>query len=399
MQSIPVTKLRDKRSSCLSIMATVSAKDYLDLVESSYANDGGLDGQRPAIKSKTGLIIRNRLVRDIKDGAVIPPVVIGVVCSSDNYEYLSGLDDSYELINEIKNQGIEVSIIDGMQRTTALKEANAQDCLVRVEIWISEKVDALIYRMLILNTGQVPWDLKRQLDVLYKQLISNVSNSMNNIRIITVGDNSRRTQAGTYKSSRIVELFLAFTSRSIDVDIKDKMAEEFAKIDITDAASDTEYFPLFLSAINLFVSLDERFDKVTRVDVEGVEEARIKSGRDIFTSTPASVGFIVAVAQKTIGFPGFDYNLCEAKDKMDKLISELKKLFDLMDSMDSAELNNFLDISTINEAIISKGRISRIGEVERKYYLKAFNYLFEHIDAVIEHKSLYPCWRAGTQND
>ncbi|MCB8427651.1 hypothetical protein KGG53_15390, partial [Klebsiella pneumoniae] len=167
MQDIPVIKLRDVRSSCWSIMVTVSAKDYLELVEASYANDGGLDGQRPAIKSKTGLKIRSRLVRDIKDGAVIPPVVIGVVCSKSDCDRLSEVENSNELIAEIQNKMLQVSIIDGMQRTTALKEANAQDSLVRVEIWLSEKVDTLIYRMLVLNTGKVPWDLKRQLDVLY----------------------------------------------------------------------------------------------------------------------------------------------------------------------------------------------------------------------------------------
>lgn len=393
MQDIPVIKLRDDRSSCWSIMATVSAKEYLELVEASYANDGGLDGQRPAIKSKTGLKIRSRLVRDIKDGAVIPPVVIGVVCQKDDYVNLSQIENSNDLISEIKRRNLEVSIIDGMQRTTALKEANANDSLVRVEIWISEKVDTLIYRMLVLNTGQVPWDLKRQLDVLYKQLISKVNDSVGNIRIITVGDNSRRTQAGTYKSSRVVELFLAFTSRSIDVDIKDKMAEEFSKIDITDAASEAEYFPLFLDAIRLLVDLDERFDKVTRTDVDAEEEPRIKSGRDIFTSAPGSIGFIVAVAEYTLGYSGFDYDLQDARAKMDELKSRIKHFIDFMDQLSTAELNEFVDLQTLNEVLSTRGRQSRIGELERNYYLKAFANLFRHLEAVIKNKTMYPCWR------
>lgn len=391
MQSIPVIKLRDDRSSCWSIMATVSAKDYLELVEASYANDGGLDGQRPAIKSKTGLKIRSRLVRDIKDGAVIPPVVIGVVCSKNDYDILSKVESSNSLINEIQNKSLEVSIIDGMQRTTALKEAGVLDSLVRVEIWISEKVDTLIYRMLVLNTGQVPWDLKRQLDVLYKQLISKVNESVGNIRIITLGDNSRRTQAGTYKSSRIVELFLAFTSRSIDVDIKDKMAEEFSKIDITDAASDADYFPLFLDAIRLLVDLDEKFDKVARAGAE--EESRIKSGRDIFTSAPGSIGFIVAVAEYTLGYAGFDYNLSEAKHKMEDLKSKLSKLIEFMESLNSSQLSEFVDLQTLNEVFSGRSRTSRIGELERNYYLKAFTNLFRHVEAVIANNSMYPVWR------
>ncbi|MCB8429374.1 hypothetical protein KGG53_24395, partial [Klebsiella pneumoniae] len=217
--------------------------------------------------------------------------------------------------------------------------------------------------------------------------------SVSNIRIITVGDNSRRTQAGTYKSSRIVELFLAFTSRSIDVDIKDKMAEEFSKIDITDAASDVEYFPLFLDAVRLLVDLDERFEKVIRTDIDAEEEPRIKSGKDIFTSAPGSIGFIVAVAEYTLGYSGFDYNLADAKSKMEDLKNKIGTLIKFMDTLSVDALNEFVDLQTLNEVLSTRGRTSRIGELERNYYLKAFTNLFRHVEAVIGNNSMYPCWR------
>lgn len=393
--SIPAVKLLDGRSECWSIMVTIDASSYLELVESAYNNDGGLEGQRPAIKSKSGLKIRNRLVRDITQGAVIPPVVLGVVCSADDYDFLSSLDDSDALIAEIKARSLDVNIIDGMQRTTALKEAKADRTMVRVEIWLSHKVDSLIYRMLVLNTGQVPWDLKRQLDVLYRPLLKKVSDQIDDIRVIANGDPSRRSQAGTYKSSRIVELFLAFTSRSTDIDIKDKMADEFAKIDITDAASNEEYFPLFVDALKLLVDMDAQFDRVTRGVIEPNEDARIKVGRDIFTSAPASIGFIVAVAEKVLGLAGFDYDIENAKKSMTELKADLATLTDHMKSLSPEELADFIDFDTLNEILKARSRSSRIGEAERSFYLKAFSALFNYSEKLISNGSIYPCWRAA----
>lgn len=392
--STPVVKLKDGRSECWSIMATVSAASYLDLVEEAYSDQGGLEGQRPAIKSKSGLKIRNRLVQDIKRGAVIPPVVIGVVCSPEDYEFLSALEDSSELIHAVQSRKLDVSIIDGMQRTTALKEAVAEEMMVRVEIWLSHKVDSLIYRMLVLNTGQVPWDLKRQLDVLYKPLLNKVAEKVSDLRVISNDDSSRRSQAGMYKSSRIIELFLAFTSRSIDVDIKDKMADEFAKIDITDAASNDEYFPLFLDALTLLVDMDAQFDRVGRGVFDAGEMSRIKVGRDIFTSAPGSIGFIVAVAIYVLGYAGFEYDLSEAQQKMKELKTRVSRLIEYMESLSPEQLVEFIDFGTLNEVIARRGSTSRIGEAERIFYQKAFTVLFERSELIIQNGGMFPCWRA-----
>ncbi len=70
------------------------------------------------------------------------------------------------------------SIIDGMQRTTALQEAKdsfgENQLNIRVEFWIADKLNSLIYRMLVLNTGQVPWEMARQLETIYSQLLKSI---------------------------------------------------------------------------------------------------------------------------------------------------------------------------------------------------------------------------------
>lgn len=390
----PLVSLQDRKSGCLSIMATVPLQAYLDLVESAYRDMGGIEGQRAPIRTKTGMKIRARLVEDIRQGAVIPPIVIGVVCSHQEYTDLETITESMDLVQAIQNQNLDVSIIDGMQRTTALLEsgtASNDDAEIRVEIWLSHKVESLIYRMLVLNTGQVPWDLKRQLDTLYRPLLKKVEAAIPDARIIALEETSRRSGAGDYKSTRIVELFLAFTSRSIDVDIRDKVAEEFARVDITEAAANDEYFPLFVNTLQLMVLLDRQFDRIGRSAIERDESTRIKSGRDIFTSSPASVGFIVAVAERLFGGPGFDYTLPEAQTELETVTRIVGELVQHMDTLEVSQLLEFLDFETLNR-VLSTGKTSRIGEQERARYKRAFTTLFENSDRIIAQGSMAPCW-------
>ncbi|RYF44466.1 MAG: hypothetical protein EOO38_17835, partial [Cytophagaceae bacterium] len=188
-------------------MTEMSISDYLSLVEKVYSKSGGIEGQRAPLKTKTAITIRGRLVSDIIDGAVIPPIVLGFLASADEMEAFSASETFEDLIvyfNEIDDN--KLSIIDGMQRTTALVEAKTRDEAVlgrsvRVEFWVAEKVNSLVYRMLVLNTGQVPWDISRQLETIYGQFISQIQLQLqDSIEIFKIEDNRRRAQAAQYQS-------------------------------------------------------------------------------------------------------------------------------------------------------------------------------------------------------
>lgn len=390
----PLITLEDKNSDCISIMGTMTLSKYLALVESAYGDQGGLSGQRAPIRTKTGLKIRSRLVEDLKRGAVIPPIVIGAVSKPAVLRQLKKLKTSSELIAALVSSKIDLSIIDGMQRTTALIEAQADgsvEPMVRVEIWLARKVESLIYRMLVLNTGQVPWDLKRQLETLYRPIVAKISSEVKNIRVIGLDENNRRSQAREYRSTRIIELFLAYTSRSIDVDVRERVAEEFAKIDITEATSSDAFFPLFVDTIKIMAQIDLQFDRVTREHIF-FEEAKVKAGRDIFTSAPASIGFVVSVAERLLGTPGFDYDLDVAENEMKLVKKSADSLTKYMQSLTVDQLAEFVDLDTLNQMLTAKS--SRIGEYERNLYKRAFLLMLSKTPLLIKQGSLSPCWKA-----
>jgi hypothetical protein len=181
-ESSPTSWLYDDRTDCFSALVQIRTGDYLDLVKDAHEQRGGIAGQRDVLKTTTAKRIRDRMISDIQAGAVLPPVVIGVVVDDKTAQVLeSGPHDQATLLQYIGVQ--ELSIIDGMQRTASLLEAGTADSAVfdrnmRVEFWIAKSVRALIYRMLVLNTGQVPWTLARQLSVVYEPLLREIKQNV-----------------------------------------------------------------------------------------------------------------------------------------------------------------------------------------------------------------------------
>ena len=309
--------LRDGENESLSIMFSMKIGDYVELVNSAYKQSGGIENQRTALKTKTGQRIRRRMVDDITKGTILPPVVLGATVDSQLYERFSDLKSESEVL-KLLDKLDELSIIDGMQRTTALQEALAKlnesdqarekisNSLVRVELWVAKSVNSLIYRMLVLNTGQVPWDMKRQLQTIYKSILKEVNQSVSNINILDLKEPSRRTKGGQFQGDKLIEYFLAFSSRKTKIDIKEKVAEDFARMDVTEATSSNKFLPSFMTSLQLLVDLDNEFSRATLKSSDNQElYGKIKQGKDIFQSSPAGIGFVTACSIFLFGRAGY----------------------------------------------------------------------------------------------
>ncbi|HCD6197056.1 TPA: hypothetical protein NDT86_005395, partial [Klebsiella pneumoniae] len=263
-------------------------------------------------------------------------------------------ETSFEKLNDTIDKS-NLSIIDGMQRTTALLEAvkenqNVNNKTIRIEYWFSKSMNSLIYRMLVLNTGQVPWDIKRQLDTIYDSIIKELKHSIPNLDVRLIGQSSRRTQAGQYQSSKLIEYFLCFSSRKIDVDLKEKVSEDFARMDAIESTSDNDFLTNFKSVLKLMVDLDHEFSRFKDEQQEG----RIKVGKDIFTSIPAGVGFVAAAATYIYGPPGFKLSKQESDKSCQELILNISGLIEKLSKLNEKELGVFLQFSLLNEKLSAK---------------------------------------------
>lgn len=387
-----VQKLRDFRKDCDSILIEVSIGDFLALIDSVYDAKGGIEGQRSALKTKTAKSIRKRLVDDLKQGAIVPPIVVGVLAEAGTRADLWEQSSAHDFFAEIKGlEANKLSIIDGMQRTTALIEASQTkpelgNEAVRVEFWISEQIGGLIYRMLVLNTGQIPWEISRQLETVYSQLLSIIQDkSKEGAELFLKDDARRRTGAGQYHASTIVRLYLAFSSRRAEFDIRDKVAEDFARLDTIESSSHDEFLDYFILTFDLMVALDRAFS--AGVVASKPHKVRIADGREIFQTEPAMIGFFVAMAFWLFDEPGFDIDWAQTGDRMQSAANSISTLVERVTRMNADELTEFLQLETLNDRLDQ--RSGQVGRFERDLFTRAFGLMLQRGH---ELKNLTPCW-------
>jgi hypothetical protein len=383
--------LFDERTECWSIQTTMTIGAYLDLVSVAHENQGSIYGQRSTLATTTAKRIRARMVTDIIQGAVLPPVVIGLVVGSDAFGALVPSED-FETTTVVSDTNLgELSIIDGMQRTAALLEAVATDPSVRdqalrVEFWLTTSVRAMVYRMLVLNTGQVPWTINRQLTVVYAPLLGELESRVPDIdKLITTDAPGRRVAAAQYRTDSLVELYIAFSLRKTSVDTREQVSDEFSRLDFVDNVADQDFQDQFYDALGMLTRLDLAFSSFQSQD----DDARLSRGRHIFDSQPARIGFIVAVGVAVLGRPGANRSPEERKTRTSTLLKQEDALCQQVQGMSNDELGDFLRLDVLREVL--DRRVGQVGRYERSVYGEAFKVLIEEEFAV---KNMEPCWRA-----
>lgn len=387
---------KDERVNCYSVIAKVSVQDYMDFINKVYLNKGGIEGQRSPLKTKSAQRIRKRLVADIQRKAVIPPIVIGISLTNEQYEsFERDIPQGLNLVLSEVTADEQVSIIDGMQRTTAIFEALAEmeeirNHEIRLEFWIAKSTNSLIYRMLVLNTGQIPWNLKRQLEVVFAQLKKELESNVNGLKLFTSDDRETRNNPGEYQASHFIELFMLFGTKRISTDIHEELAEEFAKLDIIETSGNVEFMDIFYSVSTILVNIDAVFSKVTANNTD-MELSKFKIGKDIFTSQPARAGFIVAFSQEIFGLPGVEYSYEEQTRRTEVIKNKFTQLIAYINGLDLNRLSEFIDLPTLDEKISLSSKSGKVGEFERNYFLKSFKTLIDIVKTDTLH-SLTPCW-------
>lgn len=383
----------DMRSECLSILTTMQLKEYKSIVYSSFCQGGNLDGQRNVIKrSSVASKIRKRMNDDFVAGAIFPHVVIGVLVSSEEFCNIKANDN---LFNPSSYQSDSISVIDGMQRSniyfTNFEKNEERE--IRVEFWVSDKTVKLLYRMLVLNTGQVPWNTRRQIEVIFSSLSKTIIEntvSLNpelkdHIEIISVDDEKRRTQAGKYHKSTMIELYLGFNTRKVKVDVNDELADEFQRFDMMESIDRDFNFDIFVNVFSKLCKLDIVFSRCNSTAKDG----QFKEGKDIFSSVPACLGFTVACAEYIMGKIPVERTDEVKKEKIQKLSNQISKAIDIIEKNYDTD---FLALESLNDVMVQLPK-NRIGDEMRNYFKQIFSEFLKY-DEIDEISSMEAFWRS-----
>lgn len=379
----------DRRTECWSVLTTMEIGSYLELIQEAHANQGGISGQRDVLKTTTGKRIRGRMVSDIRAGALLPPVVIGAVVDR---EMIKSCPTEAASVTEFLSPASSLSIIDGMQRTGAMMEAveadsGVQSHLIRVEFWLAPSVRAMIYRMLVLNTGQVPWSLGRQLSVVYSPLLKEVEENVPALdKMFTPDAPGRRRGPAQFNSDVLVELYLAFSLRKTSTEAKEALSEEFSRLDFVENVSERSFQDHFYQALGLMAKFDTAFARY-----EGpMSTQRLTKGRQVFDSQPARIGFMAALAQNALGRPGLDREPFEREERMQAIVRDGEQLVKRLNGFSQDDLGKFLKLGVLSDVL--QKRVGQVGRYERAVFFDAFKVLVEESFNLT---SLEPCWRAS----
>lgn len=384
----------DERSQCCSVLTKMTLEEYKKIAHECFEKGGNIHGQRDVIrKSTVASKIRGRMHEDFNKHAVFPPVVVGALLGGDIKAEDIKCETSEKIIEILQSLGPEnISIIDGMQRSNIYFsnfETN-KTAEIRVEFWVANESVKLLYRMLVLNTGQVPWNTRRQVEVVFENLARNISESIirkypelkEKIRILSVDDNARRTQPGIIHKSNMIELYLGFNTRNVKVEVNDALADEFQKFDMLESIENDINFDLFVDTIAYLFKLDYAFDS----NKESCDTGKFVSGKDIFSSLPACIGFVVACAEYVLGRAPVNREDEIKKQKIDCLKKQLDQLITIIPTKE-----NYLQLTALNE-IIATLSTSKIGDEMRRLFRNAFSDLIKYED-LEELPSLEGFWR------
>ncbi len=385
-----VDALIDRCGDSLSALFTIRYPMYRDIIEPVYHNRGGIRGQQEAWSS-TAIRIHKRMVEDIIGGAVLPPVVLGVVEEDMDFAQFQAMDED-QVQQWLREHAESLCLLDGVQRTTALikaaEKSDLGDYQIRVELWISKRVNGLIYRMLVLNSVQTSRDIRRQLEGVFGAVLKQVQRNAPDI-VISSKDGECRRGAGQYPSDDILECYLAFCARKEKIDTSERLSDAFVRLDFLDVTASYDSILLFADALSMMGRLDQCFARDAQAE-EKKHSERIRSGIDIFGSQVARVGFIVATAIQMLGSPGAGQSRETLTANWQSHKDSLLVLLDRMNAMDDSEWSVFLALPVLSERLGTK-RASNAGAYERAFFKGAFSALYEESDHL---SSFEVCWNA-----
>lgn len=207
VESINSEPLLDKKINGKSRMVKMKIGDYLKIT-SITSNEYQRNIQSPTFYKK--------LRKDLLDDTVMPP--ISVVYPEKDIDLSNGL-----LIDK------KFIILDGLQRTNSIMECiktleqhksegiikdveTFENKEIYVEIWEELELKYILYKMVVLNTGQKKMDYEHQLDIL-SESVETILNE-HNVKYITRKEelDKRSKDNDTFKLSAITTGLVSFIS-------------------------------------------------------------------------------------------------------------------------------------------------------------------------------------------
>ena len=303
-----LTSIKDHRINSYNLYVEASFGEYLSFAKNITANN---DLQRKRVR--TSKTVYSLLKTDLQKGCIIPPLVLAIT-NEDAFDLREVEKNGSILLNYIQKFPQNVLILDGLQRTLTLLDADAEmsrkdpeeyrnflNFQLRLEIYLNINKFGVLYRMLTLNTGQTPMSARHQLEMLYSDMLNT---QIEGVRLVSDTSGSADPSKNEFHFKNTVEGFHSYMNRNeLPIDRQElleniKMLENMANENV-----DHDLFKEFLKCyVEVFRTLRE-ITKDHALSSDELEEYGISgspfgvSVYKIFSTSQAMTGFGAAVGR------------------------------------------------------------------------------------------------------
>lgn len=362
-----ISNIFDRRINSWNLYVESSFGEYLEFANQIIKNN---ELQRKRVK--TSKTIYSLLKNDLKKGCIMPPLVLAL--ANTNQITIRDVDGN-KLLDYIKQNVQNVLILDGLQRTYTLIDAEEEmrdkeeynDFLnnkLRIEFYIDINKFGVLYRMLTLNTGQTPMSARHQIEMLYSDMLNK---NFNGIKLVTEKDGKADSNNNEFIFKNTIEGFNSYMNRNeLPLDRQDildnvKMLENMSSEKISE--------DLFEEFLDIYIKVFMALRQITNdyvVKKEELQEYQISESpfgnnvSKIFSSSQAFTGFGAAVGKMN------DLKVINSLGSINEMINELKNRNSGYDWM--MEMLVKLDKIKISS--------KKIGNAQRMFFQYFFRELF-----------------------
>jgi hypothetical protein len=307
---------KDLRTDTFIIYAQISINGYLKLVGKDFDK---FDIQRKRETYK-GYI---RLKKDIKDGALIPPITLALEPSLvKKYLPLLRTQQSQKLQDNLINSN-SIYILDGLQRTHIMNDLLEEGVTfienqkLLLEFWFEEDIGNLIYRLIVLNSGQKPMSMRHQIELLFLTMQEKLKTDIPGLEMYNEREKKIRDGAKKFPFERIVTGYHCFLNETPEID-KSKIILD--KLDTGKVITDQELIILerysdYTKYLLEYIKIDAEAYRIYEKYKEFSSAKNWLSDENVVNAFFAAVGLLSEIPEfeKRIGI------------SIKKLIEDLKK--------------------------------------------------------------------------
>lgn len=365
-----MSEIFDNRINSWNFYVETTFGEYLQFARKIIGNN---DLQRKRVK--TSKTIYSLLKNDLQKGCIMPPLVLAVIKKGVIDTKESDDIKSKKLLNYIINHSSDVLILDGLQRTYTLIDADTEmknqkgynDFLnykLRLEIYVEINKFGVLYRMLTLNTGQTPMSARHQLEILYSNMLNT---EIEGIKLITDTAGKADPDDNEFIFKNTIEGFHSYMNRNeLPMDRQElleniKMLENIAEENVSE-----DLFKEFLeSYIGIFNTLREISENhiITNEDLMEYEISDSPFGK--------KVSKVFSTSQALTG-----YGAAMGKMKDNEIINSMQDIKLMLPKLKEKNSGYSWFMEMLNRFDLIRNTSKKIGNAQRMFFHYFFRELF-----------------------